>query len=776
MPSIVRRLQTNFSSGELDPRMKGREDTTIYDNGAETLLNSSPLVQGGIRRRPGTKYLATLAGHTRLEKLQFNEAQLYIFAFSNARLDIFDEDGAAVGSAFTSQPWNATTMWEMRLAQAGDTTIIVHEDFMMQKLLRTGATTFTIADYAFEAHSTGYPRYQPYYKFADNAVTLTPSATTGSSITLTTSAAYWIDGYHDHADHPAVIRYGTAADNRKEIDIVSVTNTTVAVGNVREELAGTSADTNWDENVFNAQNGFARSTAFHGNRLWFGGSRDLPRHAFSSHSGAYFNFNVGTGADDQSIQAEVGINEIGEIRHTHSGRHLQFYSDTGVTYVPESDAAPVTPDSFNPRFQVPYGVSTKVVPQRLDGATIFMQDTNKVARELLFSDIEQAYTGNAISLVSNDMLAGVSDMAVLYGHIGGPEQFAVVVNSNGSISCYHSIRSEKIAGWYPWQTTGTFESVVNLNNVLYTAVKRTSGGSTVYYLEQFDFDLSLDAAKSFDTSTTVAATNGTFDSDTGWTKGTGWTISGGTATCSGAQSAYSSLSQNVASVADSKTYRVEFTLSNVTAGTIQPKVGGTNGTAGYTESSAGTYTQDITMPGSGTSTTNALDFIANASFAGSIDNVTITEVASSFTAAHLVSLTVDGVTNDRVTHLGQVTSNGSGVAAFTDAYSKADVGLDFTRTIKTLPPNIQTPQGLETGSMKRVGTVVLQTYNSVAFSVSGYEFLVRQAGDDFSTPVTAQTGRFQFNLLGWSREGSITITQSAPLDFTLLGIWKEVWV
>ena len=115
--------------------MKGREDTTIYDNGAETLLNSSPLVQGGIRRRPGTKYLATLAGHTRLEKLQFNEAQLYIFAFSNARLDIFDEDGSVVGSAFTSQPWNATTMWEMRLAQAGDTTIIVHEDFMMQKLL-----------------------------------------------------------------------------------------------------------------------------------------------------------------------------------------------------------------------------------------------------------------------------------------------------------------------------------------------------------------------------------------------------------------------------------------------------------------------------------------------------------------------------------------------------------------------------------------------------------------------------------------------------------------
>ena len=65
----LRHLQTNFSAGELDPRMLGREDTTVYSNGAENLLNSAPMVQGGVRRRPGTDYLAALQGTSRLERM-----------------------------------------------------------------------------------------------------------------------------------------------------------------------------------------------------------------------------------------------------------------------------------------------------------------------------------------------------------------------------------------------------------------------------------------------------------------------------------------------------------------------------------------------------------------------------------------------------------------------------------------------------------------------------------------------------------------------------------
>ena len=482
MPLRATTFQTNFSSGQLDPRMMSRADVGVYNNSGENLLNNSPLVQGGARRRPGSDYVATLTGHTRLEKLRFNDTQLYIFAFSNTELKIFNSAGSLL-QTLTSQPWSATTMWEMRLTSAGDTTIITHEDFAMQKLLRTGATTFTIAAYAFESHSSGYPRYQPFYKFADDSTTLTPSATSGSGVTLTASAASFVSAHVG-----SIIRY-----KGKECDVTGFTDTTHVTVTVRETLSGTSADTDWDENVFSAAKGYAKSCAFHPRRLWFGGSRDLPSHLFSSQSNAFFNFNVGTGLDAESIQAPLGSDSVSEILHLHSGRHLTVFTDSGVYYVQESNTTPVSPSNFNPRFSVPYG-SAQAPPKRYDGATLFIQDTGKVVRELLWNDLQQSYTAEPISLVSNDMIDDVQDQEVFYGNDTGPEQFNVIVNNNGNISIYHSVRSEKIAAWFPWETTGDFESVTELNGEIFVSVKRTVNSSTVYYLEKFNFLKTVDCS------------------------------------------------------------------------------------------------------------------------------------------------------------------------------------------------------------------------------------------------------------------------------------------
>ena len=45
--------QTNFSAGELDPRMLGRTDLRSFENGAATLRNVVVETTGGVRRRPG---------------------------------------------------------------------------------------------------------------------------------------------------------------------------------------------------------------------------------------------------------------------------------------------------------------------------------------------------------------------------------------------------------------------------------------------------------------------------------------------------------------------------------------------------------------------------------------------------------------------------------------------------------------------------------------------------------------------------------------------------
>lgn len=59
MPN-VNTLQSDFTSGVLDPAISAREDVRFYYNGLKTGKNVEILPQGGLRRRPGTRMLQKL--------------------------------------------------------------------------------------------------------------------------------------------------------------------------------------------------------------------------------------------------------------------------------------------------------------------------------------------------------------------------------------------------------------------------------------------------------------------------------------------------------------------------------------------------------------------------------------------------------------------------------------------------------------------------------------------------------------------------------------------
>ncbi len=111
--------------------------------------------------------------------------------------------------------------------------------------------------------------------------------------------------------------------------------------------------------------------------------------------------------------------------------------------------------------------------------------------------------------------------------------------------------------------------------------------------------------------------NGTFATDTVWTKGTGWTIAAGVGTATGAIS--TALAQTPTNpVIAGRAYLVTFTCTAFTAGTITPNVGGTAGTA---RGSAATFSEVILAGSDGTIT------FTTSGFTGSIDNVLCVPVA-----------------------------------------------------------------------------------------------------------------------------------------------------
>ena len=113
-------------------------------------------------------------------------------------------------------------------------------------------------------------------------------------------------------------------------------------------------------------------------------------------------------------------------------------------------------------------------------------------------------------------------------------------------------------------------------------------------------------------------TNGSFDTDTNWVKGTGWAISGGKASNDGSQSSTSEIYQTGV-VVIGKTYKLVYDIVDYTSGTVRIRCGNT---FDVTNNAIGTYTAFLTATSNG-----GVGIQASADFIGSIDNVSVKEVA-----------------------------------------------------------------------------------------------------------------------------------------------------
>ncbi|MHC0055822.1 LamG-like jellyroll fold domain-containing protein, partial [Actibacterium sp. D379-3] len=127
-------------------------------------------------------------------------------------------------------------------------------------------------------------------------------------------------------------------------------------------------------------------------------------------------------------------------------------------------------------------------------------------------------------------------------------------------------------------------------------------------------------------------TNGGFDTDADWAKGTGWTISGGVAFCDGAQTATTALSQT--KVLSPGTYVIEFDITAQTSGSIYIYLGAT---IVPSVGAIGHYVYTFTV----TSTTTTLYINGSSTFVGSVDNISI-QRADPDRSVHNRSLIVNG--------------------------------------------------------------------------------------------------------------------------------------
>ena len=642
--ALLRQFYTNFTSGELSPLLSSRIDAQAYKNGADKLRNVRLRAQGGITRRPGFRYLQTLSNIAyQSEPYIYDEDEAYLLLFSNQRLDIVDaSDPANVLQSITSCPWLTAHIGELVIAQSGDTMIIVNPNIAIKKLTRTSATNFALADYDFDV--SGGMSFQPYHKFAASSITITPSGTSGSGITLTASSDAFVSGHNGE-----YLRLVDSAGTVRHALITGFTSATVVTATLSGAIANTNAIDLWSEPVFSSVRGFPRTVTFHDQRLIFGGSRDLPNFLFMSKTGEFFNFDVGTGLDDESIQVQIAENQISEIKALSSFRHLSIFTSEQELYVPTSENRPLTPSTITVKRQTSFGSST-VQPKDFDGATLFLTKSKGAVREFIYSDLSQGYNSDAITLLSQHLIGTPVDMETQAESPDQIESYTYLVNSDGHMPVFMSIRKESLNGWTLYTTSGSYKNISEVNRKMYVIVERTINSATVTSLELMD----------------------------------------------------------------------------------------------------NSYHTDMSVQLSGSSSTT-------------------------WQAAHLPSTSV--VVKSGNYSLGTFTTSSNGTVTLANAVTSVEIGLPYTPEVTTLPPEFQLEKGgISVGQKRRIVRAVLDLFSTLDVKAKGTKILIRNVTDDFSTEPTAVTARKEVYLLGWSNEGSVTITQDEPLPFSLNGILLEVEV
>lgn len=524
-------LVTNFSSGELDEKLKGRPDLIAYLQGTTRMRNWRPFSTGGARPRPGLRFLQSLASRRRLIEFIFDDDEKYLIGIGEGTVAFYGADGSLLQTI--AGPWTVAQAFQLTFVQQYDVMFLAHRDVPRQRINRTGLSTFVLEEVPDETYATGMTK-GPFWRYAPSDYGIVLSAITGTvscgiykNNGTTPVTDYWTAAHvgrririndSDPTRVGEILILGPATPGSQNI-LASVIGTQTVTGTVE----GAEFTTDWTETAFDATRGYPAAVGLVGERVWWAGGRSAPEGVWGSRIESFYDFSIGP-EDDDPIRVGLRGDKVQEVRHIVAPKNIGFLTRDSewITEPPAGGGSP-TPANFEPKIHTKYGSGYGLRPVFYDGSVVFGQKNGKTIRELRWEELEQTYQAESISLMSGDLIRSPVDSTVQYGTALRPEQYAYMVNGDGSIAVLHAIRQQKIVGWSLWHlglahdgdagitmdndiltmdtTTaftmdagnadGRFHSVAALDERLYAVVERAG----VFTLEEFDENLSVDSAK-----------------------------------------------------------------------------------------------------------------------------------------------------------------------------------------------------------------------------------------------------------------------------------------
>lgn len=491
-------IQTNFTGGEISPRLYGRVDLQKYATSLERCENFVIFPHGGITKRSGTRYIAEVKNSAKKVKLIpfiFSTEQAYMLEFGDYYVRFYRNESVLLNAAGTAPyeiatPYSENDLVNLDYTQSADVLYIVHPNYAPRVLNRLGATNWSLDLFNFIDG--------PYNDFnTDTTATMTPSATTGG-ITITanynqfvsTDVGRWIR-----------INNGTVWGAAKITGFTSAKVVSAQVSSLFP-MSATTATSNWRLGAWSDTTGWPTCVGFFQERLFFASTRSRPASIFGSRSADFTKFSpsndAGNVLDDSALNVTLATDQVNAIRWIYGEKRLQLGTSDGPFILSSGrNVDALTPTNLTISRETTDGTANER-PVGASRTTLYIDRSRLKVRELAYDINIDGYTSVNLTLLAEHITTGNVHMI---SYARSPDSLVWTLLNTGELRCVTYEREQEVVAWHRHIIGGTNVSVEHIatipkndesEDVLYMVVSRTINGQTKKYVEYLE--------KAFDTA------------------------------------------------------------------------------------------------------------------------------------------------------------------------------------------------------------------------------------------------------------------------------------
>lgn len=534
-------MKNNFSAGELAPTLYTRTDIQQYANGAKTLKNVIPLVEGGVRKRPGTFYRSTEEGAVRLIPFVVNSDTPFLIVLKPNLIQVINPK-TMLQVASIATPYSEAQIPDIQFVQYRYEIYMTHsevpvyrfrssDDFSNWEMMRFDFVHPPLdSDNARSPFRKGKPSSKElgvqvtftasvvstwssaasYVANDEVNVTYTVSVFPSRKVTEYYKAIIGSTGKNPRTEPTYWEMISTSGDDVFSADdigsyidvnggIIKI-NRFIDINTVGGEIVKKldadieAIERSWliTPQAFNAVNGYPRCCTYFKQRLVLANTKKAPNKIWFSAVGANGNYLETTEDGDAfSIVSASGLSN--SILFLEAQRGVICLT-SGGEYMVDSDGV-LTPTTVNINEHSAYGAYPVTRPERVGNELLFIQRGGRRVRALTYRFEVDGLVSPEISSLSSHIGEdhnGINEIS----YMQEPESLVWLVLGDGMVATITFNRDQEVLAWAQHDFGGDVISMCSVPTQLgsdrtFMLVKRS--GTTC--LEEVSFDALVDSQR-----------------------------------------------------------------------------------------------------------------------------------------------------------------------------------------------------------------------------------------------------------------------------------------